>query len=678
MNQDKDAALYGGNAVFRNQPSYKVFNKSLEHVDDALYTLLNEVDPDVLRMELQETSDVFKSFNRNSALRDPRNNEVPARPIRDLSAASLLYSFPNPLEQHSELNLKQQAACMRVLIAWQRSHPVDEQDFVVWQATEKKRCNEQQRVQKHIHDHEHGRKEVIYAPMKSLVAAYRKWYELSVKKLIQVYPNDSYMTFSGLPQLPQCKSLNSQTASIEQVELERTVGRVRLCREVKVRHETLRTLRLRLDRYATREAREPVQLLREEDKELELEAGNVFVLPLDSLLMLLTTGSYIDLPTEMFVSLRESPISKHKCMEFQSPFPARNCGWHTNSLILKLAYGAYISQPGQAEWLDFNINGAVKEVPDEPDCDKSAIDLHMVYKPRAIDQQSSDVLDGNCNTALVSWTLRSKGKEDECNEFQIFSTLSIPAVKDSSGKEPLGCHFIKLENKPDCGCEIMSKYELICAWLQLKLLRAEMGHCTRISLRDFEPMLEEKLTLMSLEQQLHDYYNTSMPQLLSNLYEFLKLLDTVPAGEYLLRYSPKYKDKFLLCIVTKKETPQSFQMHQLLTESSPSDQSFLTHSSYLPISPTLCGRLHEELQLLPCAFPAKANGRSVQRRKVVLPRPEPSRQAPVRRQPLKKWSETQTREFRRRCKVGQKKRARARKKAAANEEKIQLEKIMTL
>jgi len=102
-------------------------------------------------------------------------------------------------------------------------------------------------------------------------------------------------------------------------------------------------------------------------------------------------------------------------------------------------------------------------VPDEPACDKSSIDLQMVYKPRAIDQQPSDIVDGNCNSALVSWTLRCKGEGDDCNDFQIFSTLSIPAVKDSSGKEPLGCHFIKLENKPDCGCEIMSKYELISA-----------------------------------------------------------------------------------------------------------------------------------------------------------------------------------------------------------------------
>jgi len=144
-----------------------------------------------------------------------------------------------------------------------------------------------------------GRKEIIYAPMRSLVAVYRKWYELSVKKLLKRYPNESYVTFSGLPQLSQCKSLNSQTVSMEHVELERIVGRVRLWPEVKLSQEALSTLQVRLDRYAARETKDTAKLLSDEEKDLELEANNIFVLPLDSLLMLLTTGSYIDLPTEM-------------------------------------------------------------------------------------------------------------------------------------------------------------------------------------------------------------------------------------------------------------------------------------------------------------------------------------------------------------------------------------------
>ncbi|XP_017036700.1 little elongation complex subunit 2 [Drosophila kikkawai] len=682
-----DPNLYQGNAIFRNQPSYKAFNKSFEHVDDALYTFLNEVDPEVLRLELKEPSEVFTSFKLNTAPKDPRTNEVPRTCVCDhtISRTEPRYSFPNPLGHFSELNLQQQAACMRVLLAWQQGAAVAEDDFVIWHATEKKRCNEQQRVQKYIHDYEQSQREVLYIPMKRLVTIYRQLYELSLKKLMKKYANESYVTFSGLPQLSQCKSLNSQTVSIEEVELERVVGRTRIWPGKELRSDSvMRNLNVRLDRYSGKEPKDSPTLLRDEEKNQEALGGNVVVLPLDSLLMLLTSGSYVDMSAEMFVSIGESTGAGHKYIEFYTPFPARNCGWHTNSLVLKKAYEAYISQPGQARWLNSDPNGATREITDPVDIDMTAssINLQTDFKPLLVGELSSDILDTSANAALVSWCLRCKGSNGEdIGEFQVFSTLTIAAMIDDHGKQqPLGCHLIKMENKPDCGCEIMSKYELISAWLQLKLLHAEVGHCTRISLRDFEPMLEEKLTLISLEQQLHDYYNTSMPQLLSNLYEFLQLLCSVPAGTFLLRHSPKYKDKFLLCKATKEATAQSFLLHQLLTESPPSDLNFLTQGSYLPISPTLCGRLHEELHLLPCAFPPKADGRAVKRRgTAVLPRTEPTKRVLPRRQPVHMGKTSAQREnIRHTCKTAQKRRARARKIAAAKEEKAQLDKFMSL
>ncbi|KAH8241227.1 hypothetical protein KR032_002777, partial [Drosophila birchii] len=679
-----DPKLYQGNSIFRNQPSYKVFNKSFEHVDDALYTFLNEVDPEVLRLELKDSSDVFKSFKLNSTPKDPRTNEVPRTCVFDhtTSRTEPRYSFPNSLGSFSELNLMQQAACMRVLLAWQQSAAVPEDDFGVWQATEKKRCTEQQRVQKNIYDYEHGQREVLYLPMKRLVTIYRQLYELSLKKLMKKYANESYVTFSGLPQLSQCKSLNSQTVSIEEVELERVVGRIRIWPGLELHNDSaMRNLNVRLNRYSGRKPEDSHTLLRDEEKDQETQGVNVIVLPFDSLLMLLISGSYVDVPSEMFVDIGESSSAGHKCIEFHTPFPARNCGWHTNSLVLRQAYEAYISQPGQAKWLDSEPNGGTREVVDVNEVTASSVNLQKDYKPLLVDDQSSEIVDTSSNTALVSWCLRCKGSNSEdIREFQVFTTLSIAAMIDAQGKhQPLGCHLIKMENKPDCGCEIMSKYELISAWLQLKLLKAEMGHCTRISLRDFEPMLEEKLTLISLEQQLHDYYNTSMPQLLSNLYEFLQLLGTVSAGKFLLRYSPKYKDKFLLCQATKEATAQSFLLHQLLTESTPSDVNFLTQSSYLPISPTLCGRLHEELHLLPCAFPAKADGRAVKRRGMALPTPQPAKRVLPRRWSVRKGKPpAQSEDFRRICKTAQKRRARGRKFAAAKEEEVKLEKFMSL
>jgi len=67
------------------------------------------------------------------------------------------------------------------------------------------------------------------------------------------------------------------------VELERIVGQVRLWPEVKLSQEALSTLQVRLDRYAARETKDPAKLLSDEEKDLELEANNIFVLPLDSL-----------------------------------------------------------------------------------------------------------------------------------------------------------------------------------------------------------------------------------------------------------------------------------------------------------------------------------------------------------------------------------------------------------
>ncbi|KAH8295319.1 hypothetical protein KR018_009944, partial [Drosophila ironensis] len=668
MNSD----LYQGHSIFRHQPSYKVFNRSIEQAGDSLYAYLNEVDPEVLRQEINQTSAIFTSFNDNVALLDPRTQEVPASSLCDHSDARSCHVFPNPMRNFSALNTTQQQACLRVLLAMQRGESFDEADFVVWQATEVKRGHERQQLQNQVREYEQAQKEAIYAPMKRLILAYRKWYARRVQRLLKDHPKVQYATFSGLPQIFQSKGLNSNTASIERVELERIVGQVRLWPVPEVEGEALRTLQVRLDRYSGGVTEHVSNLLRDEDKQVQLEIDHIFVLPLDSLLMLLSSGSYVDLPTEMLLSIKDSTSSGHKCVEFQPPFPARHCGWHTNTLLLKEAYETYISQPGAARWLDFGTNGATNELQTPPNSDISSVNLQMDYKPRIIDSQPPEMLNGHCNTALVSWSLKCQAQQ-----FSVFSTLSIPAMRDSEGKEPIGCHLIKLENKPDCGCEIMTKYELLKAWLQMKLLQSELGYCTRVSLRNFEPVLEERLTLISLEQQLQDYHSTNVSQLLSNLYELLKLLLTVPAGDYLLRYSFKYHDKFLLCNASQDTSVHNFDIHKVLAEASPSDQSFLAHTSYLPISTTLCSRMHTNLQLVPCCFPPKQRGRFVQRG-LVLSRPEPRTKVPSKR--TKNLKNTPSNK-RRKCKTAQKNRAKARKAAAKKQElqeEEKLEKFMCL
>lgn len=602
--------VYKGSSIFRNQPSFREFNKPFETADDTLFAFLNEVDSEILKQEEEAASPVFTSYSCSFARKDPRTQEVVELSEYDHSTQKLSYGFPNPQERYSALGRAQQAACLRVLLAWQRNSDVSEDDFVVWRATNNKRCKEEQLVQKHIYDYANVQKERLYAPMKSLVMQYSKWFQFKIDHLLRTLPKVNYTTHSGLPQLPQCKGLNVETASIEHIELLCRAGQVRLWPDVVLKQQELSSLRVRLERYVCTDviSESVAQCIAAElESQLQESDEDVFVLPIESILMLLTPGAYTDLPAEMLLTIREIPDSDHKSIEFQQPLPAHNCGWHTNSLVLTQAYGAYAT----SQWLHLNSNGTVKLIDDKTDEDTNDERQPLDYKIHHIDEELQVIKQSKSNCALVGWRLRTDEHVDSGMEqgLQIYSTLSIAAVQDVLAKQPLGCHLIKLENKPDCGCEIMTKYELLCAWLQLKLLQADVGHCSRISLRDFTPLLEEQLRLETLEQQLHEYYHISMPQQLCQLHEFLKLLRGVTPGDYLLHYTTKYKDKFLLCHPTLEPTAHSFKLEDMLRCTLPSNVNFLTQSdSYLPISPKLCSRLHEELQLLPCAFPAKEKG----------------------------------------------------------------------
>ncbi|XP_060646922.1 little elongation complex subunit 2 [Drosophila nasuta] len=608
--------LNKGHPIFRNEPSFREFNKTFEDADDTLFSFLNEVDAETLKEEQLQPAQVFISYNRIFAQRDPRTQQVVAQPVYDHSTQKLPYAFPNSQERHSSLSRAQQAACLRVLLAWQRNVEVDKADSVVWHATHIKRSSEEQLVQQRIFEYANTQKERIYEPMKQLVLCYSKWFADYIQQLLPTIPTASYATHSGLPQLPQCKAINVDEANMENIELLCRVGQVRLWPEIEIKQSELSSLRVRLERYACPafEAKTLTQRLAAELKQrIAVADEDVFVLPLDAILMLLIPGAYIDLPTEMLVSIRDIPDSDFKSFEFQQPFAARHCGWHTNSRLLSQAYAAF----APSQWLQFNADASVSVIDEQlhqDEADNVEMPPQLDYKLHPIEETVPHIKQTKTNSALISWRLRNAEAEQG---LQIYSSLSLAAVHDPWGKHPLGCHLFKLETKPECGCEVMSKYELLSAWLQLKLLQTEMGHCTRISLRDFIPLVEQPLQLAAVEQQLQDLYNISMPQQLCHLHEFLKLLRGVAPGEYLLRYTTKYKDKFLLCQPLMAPTAQSFNLKDLITGTTPSNIDFLTDSNcYLPIAPKLCSRLHEEQQLLPCAFPAKAKG--VQRAKKKL------------------------------------------------------------
>lgn len=668
-----ETKVYKGNAnTFLNQPSYRVFNKSIEHSDDSLFTFLNDVDSELLKDEQVSQSQVFTSYISRFTAKDPRTQQLISFVTYDHTTNRLPYEFPNPQERFSSLTAPQQAACLRLLLAWQQNLAESEDDFIVWRVTNGKRLSEQQLVQKHIFDYANAQKERIYAPMKPLVVLYGKWFMRRMQHVLRRLPNRSYSTHSGLPQLSQCKALHAQVASMEDIHLICLRGQVRLWPEVRIPEQELSNLRVRLERYAyAGSADEPASHLVAADLELQLQqaCNDVYVLPLESLLLLLIPGAYSDLPTEVLVSIRVMPDSGHKCIQFEEPMPARSCGWHTSSRLLTTAYTAY----GAAQWLQLPNDEYQRK---KHTVSQNSETLHhredkaiTEYKLLPIDEEAPVVTEMKTNCALVSWRLRAA---ESTKSLSIYSSLSVAAVRDAAAKQLLGCHLIKLESKPECGCEIMTKYEMLSIWLQLQLLQSNVGHCSRISLQDMQPLLEQKVTLSTLAQQLHECYNINVAQLLSQLAEFLKMLSSISPGEYLLRYTSKYKDMFLLCQPTADDTSMSFKLHELLMgTSSPNNIDFLTQSStYLPITPLLCSRLHEQLQLLPCAFPAKVNPKRGRPRKFPnrkLEEPRPLIQRVRMNEPKKKKTN--------------RKKSRQRKKDAAKLQKTldnELEKFMCL
>lgn len=656
--------------IFRNQPSYRTFSSSIERTDDTLFAFLNEVDTDILSEEQRQLSQLFASYSCSFSRKDPRTQLAVLRQEYDYTTDRLALDFPNPQNRYSMLNKAQYAACMRALLAWQSSSVVDEKDFITWCATGKKRNEEQQVVQKHIFEYANAQKERLFKPMKELVMQYDKWYQSRMAQLRKRYLdnlNTSYTTHSGLPQLSQCKSLNSQSGMLEDVQILCRAGQVRIWPKIELSQNELSVLRLRLERFVCAEEDVQDDMVKQRiaaklGEQLQQTNEDVYVLPLESLLLLFLPGAYIDLPTEMQLHIREIPGSEYKCIKFHEPLPARHCGWHTNSHILTQAYAAY----APCEWISFTPSVAAKKIP----ASKQEPLLPGKYKLKPIDEKPPIVEGQKSNCALVSWRL---AQDEEDQSLQMYSSLSIPAVSDSTIQRPIGCHFFKLESKPNCGCEVMTKYELLRSWLQLKLLQTDRAFCTRVSLQDFTLLLEEQLTVSALEKQLNEYYHINMAQQLCQLYEFLKLLRSITPGEYLLRCTTKYKDKFLLCRPTMEPTPQSFKLLDLLTGMPPPNEiDFLTQSeSYLPISPTLCSRFHEQQQLVPCSFPVKEKGK-----------PSKKKQSRIDKKPAEKLVQrTGMRTRNPKAKTGRKKKKnlnRSRKKAAAKTEQQELDKFMCL
>lgn len=598
-------APYQGHGVFKHQPSYKYFNKSFDDSTDALFLGLNEIHPHFLcEKQLKKDDQVFTKQN----LIDPRNKQPVTEFFIDNTRQRRLKIFKSHCT--SQLSKAQHFVCLRVLQALKNQDEVSEADLLLYRKLAKVREKEKLEFFKFVNEFSQSHRERIYAPINRLVTFYGFWYRSKAKLLINLNENMSYNTHTGLPHVTACGN-SEQNVEIADVQV---LGRKGFLAVWNEEETELKSLSKNIDTFSELCAKSAGK----QEEQITAPSGAVqnlnefhFCIPFDAVLFLMTAGDYIDLPSEILLDIKNDD-GHEKLISFHTILPARNCGWHTNTQIVEEALQAFQSLAPQRKWLHFDQNSTefilqskeIKEViagPGSTDCPfkPQLFDDYLQNSPRVLDDSENKLK--SCKT-LVHWKLRHT-----CNaeEIQISTVLPQPPALDEDAKEFLGGFTIKLEYKPQFGCEVMTKYELLKEWFSLRLLAADKNETVlyrlRVSAANLETVLSERVMLSEIEHELSTVYSVNMPRLLSGLYEFLKMLTRIPTGKYMLRFNPKFRDKIMLCAPSKEITQNTIFLHSLLL-AKPNNLVFMTQHNFLPISNDLCSAMHKHYKILPCAF----------------------------------------------------------------------------
>ncbi|XP_065356485.1 little elongation complex subunit 2 [Calliphora vicina] len=622
-----DYPIYKGNAIFREQPNHSFFDKPFEDEQDCLFQCLNEIDPHFLKPQ-QQAEHLTVS---NITVTDPRTNKSITQLSYDHTREEQTKKFPSP--KRSMMTEKQHELGVRVLSALQQRLEVEEEDMYNWYRLQKIRLKEKQYFQKFVYEFSQSSKEQMYAPCRKLLELYQKWYKTKMLKLMKSYPPESYNTHLGLPQVRQCKNiLSEQQVQITNQEVVNTIGEE--CSWHDDVKQKFKNLNYSIGSYTeiylnSEDLKESLEdNLKTQFKnyaEQELAECSQLYIPLESLLFLITAGDYIDMPSEMLLTIQETEIvdnDNKKYIIMDQPLPSRQVGWHSYQQMVQQAAIAMLSVK-QKETLE-NVQTNVS-IENSKNFKVSTVQDFM--------QKSTLTADKLCkfSKTLTKWQL---GTLEDNPLLEIYTSLdSHTKNKDFS---------LKLEFKPSYGCEILTKYDLLKEWFKLKLLQKTKSNSLRLDVTNYQILLEESLDINKLEEYL-SFYHINCQQLINNLYEFLKMLHNMPTGHYMLRYNPKFKDKLMLCKPSQEITQNTINLHQLL-QTDVTDIQFMTEVNFLTIDENLCSLMHFQHKILPAAFCPRADTRKAnnngsgfvsKQKKPIVP-PKDAKKPPINKTKMKR------------------------------------------
>lgn len=585
---------YQGHIIFRNQPPHSWFDQDLDEDFDMLYCCLNEINPYFLENDEELNDDAFTC----TALVDPRTNSVIEHTFIDhtLRFKPPIFDF-NSL---SELTPKEHRIMLGAIQKFQRKEDIGCHLLEVLNDTEHTLLKERTKFMEFLLHYCHINHEKIYSPARIFVELYKRFYQKKVN-LIKKYLEDAiFISQTGLPN-PKCCAVGEIFGEISNAKIVDKSGAVAIwsCQC------NLKNIRPRIDKF--------LEIYLDSMENNSPKTVNVpaqFVIPSETLLFLMCTGEYVDVPTETMITVRVE--EEEKIIEFQNPLPSRSPGLHSNLFIVESAIQAYISFPDVSTWLHFddkNFSSLKKTQCKEIDGSEKGDISYKVYThddymeniPLKNYRTFSNVYS---NSFTASWKLKWFSEKEQ-HEFDILTTSSFPTAVNVEGDTIMHGHTVKLEYKSEFGCEYATKMELLRDWILLKLYNS-MNEITRhrIDVTTFTEQKQEIVTLEEIELQLSKEHSMSVSKIMGGIGAFLELLLKVPVGNYMLRYMPKYKDKLMLCAPTKEVIRTSVSLYALLNEA-PTDLAFTMSPTILPISDKICSVMHEFYQVLPCTFPPK-------------------------------------------------------------------------
>ncbi|XP_058830304.1 uncharacterized protein LOC131689319 [Topomyia yanbarensis] len=183
---------------------------------------------------------------------------------------------------------------------------------------------------------------------------------------------------------------------------------------------------------------------------------------------------------------------------------------------------------------------------------------------------------------------------------------------------------IKLEYQAEFGAEQMTRSELIREWTRQFMRPNSKTLRLRINAVTHTILSHHYLELRDIEDELKRTHDIEPANLITNLWQTLKLLLSFPPGEHLMQHDIKNPQTVLILSKDANATAATTSVNlNEIYSSVEYEKCALEEYDWIPIDKTVITKLHREHTLLPCTFPHWNTVQHIISRENFKPKPKP-------------------------------------------------------